>query len=121
MASPTLDISEARKQFSKLGQRLQDERVIWITRHNKKAFAVVNTELLQTFLETMEIVKDPDTLQMLKEGLDDVRSGSLHDHEDVKSELLNESTGDDEMDGNSISTPEKPSAARARRPAERSR
>ena len=89
MGTSTLDISEARRQFSQLDKRLREDRVIWITRHNKKAFAIVDTDLLQTVLETIEILSDPDAFKMLQEGLRDIRAGRLHDHEDVKSELLN--------------------------------
>jgi antitoxin YefM len=88
MEPATLDISEARKQFSQLDKRLREDRVIWITRHNKKAFAVVDTELLQTVLETIEILSDPDALKMLQDGLRDIQAGRLHAHEDVKKELL---------------------------------
>ena len=71
MGTSTLDISEARKQFSQLDKRLREDRVIWITRHNKKAFAVVDTDLLQTVLETIEILSDPDAWKMLQDGLRD--------------------------------------------------
>jgi PHD/YefM family antitoxin component YafN of YafNO toxin-antitoxin module len=88
MTDTTLDISEARTQFSKLDERLREHRVIWVTRHNKRAFAVVDTELLQTVLETIEIMSDPAAFKMLQESLQDIRAGRLHDHEDVKKELL---------------------------------
>lgn len=98
MGMPTLDISEARKQFSRLDERLREDRVIWITRHNKRAFAVVDTDLLQTVLETIEILSDPDALEMFQEGLRDIRAGRLHDHEDVKREILNGITDHDPVD-----------------------
>jgi hypothetical protein len=44
--------------------------------------------LLQAVLETIEILSDPDGLELLREGLRDIRAGRLHDHEDVKRELL---------------------------------
>jgi PHD/YefM family antitoxin component YafN of YafNO toxin-antitoxin module len=88
MGISTLDISEARKQFSQLDKRLREDQVIWITRHNKKAFAVVDTDLLQTVLETIEILSYPDGLKMLQEGLRDIQAGRLHDHDDVKKELF---------------------------------
>ena len=88
MNTDTLDISEARKAISQLSDRVQDKQVIWVTRHNKRAFAVVNPDLLEALLETMEILHDPETLKMLQQSLDDIRAGRLHDHEDVKRELL---------------------------------
>ena len=88
MTTTTLDISEARRQFTKLDERLREDQVIWVTRRNKKAFAVVDTELLETVLETIEILSDPDACKMLQQGLQDIKAGRLYDHEDVKRELL---------------------------------
>lgn len=87
MAAVTLDISEARKQFNSLDKRLVSEHVIYITRHSKEAFAVVNVEYLRTVLETIEIMSDADAFQMLRESLEDIAAGRLHDHEDVEQEL----------------------------------
>ncbi|MHB1037483.1 MAG: type II toxin-antitoxin system Phd/YefM family antitoxin [Pirellulales bacterium] len=98
METSTLDISEARKQFSRLDKRLREDRVIWITRRNKKAFAIVDTDLLQTVLETIEILSDPDALGMLQESLRDIQAGRLHDHEAVKRELLDGDEGNDPVD-----------------------
>jgi hypothetical protein len=39
MSTAALDISAARKGLSPLPERLREDRVIWVTRHNKKAFA----------------------------------------------------------------------------------
>ncbi len=88
MSTTSLDISEARKQFTTLDKRLREDQVIWVTRRNKRAFAVVDTELLQTVLETIEILSDPDALAMLQRSMQDIKAGRLHDHEDVKRELL---------------------------------
>lgn len=117
MGSSTLDISEARKQFSQLDKRLREDRVIWITRHNKKAFAVVDTDLLQTVLETIEILSDPEALQMFQEGLRDIRAGRLHDHGDVKSEILNGFTDHDPMDHDGEGVAKKTSAEGQQGPA----
>ena len=88
MTIATLDISEARREISRLEKRLTNERVIWITRHNKKAFAVVNPEVLEAVLETLEIVSEPETLGMLQKSLEDIRAGRLHDHDKVRKEML---------------------------------
>jgi len=88
METTSLDISEARRQFTRLDDLLRQDQVIWVTRHNKKAFAVVDSELFQTVLETIEIMSDAEACKMLQQGLQDIRAGRLHDHEDVKRELL---------------------------------
>jgi prevent-host-death family protein len=87
MGTATLDISEARNQLSRLQERLKEERVIWITRHNKKAFAVVDMEVMEALLETLDILDDPEALKMFHESLEDIRAGRLHDHEDIKKEM----------------------------------
>ena len=88
MSPTTLDISEARRVIASLDERLREQKVIWVTRHNKRAFAVVDTELLETIFETLDILNDPDAIRMLQDSLEDIRQGRLFDHDDVKKELL---------------------------------
>jgi PHD/YefM family antitoxin component YafN of YafNO toxin-antitoxin module len=83
----TLDITEARAQFNRLDERLEDEKVIYVTRHSKQVFAVVNIEYLNTALETIQIMSDPESFRMYQESLKDIREGRVHDHDDVKREL----------------------------------
>ena len=88
MAVDTLDISEARKKFNNLDRDLEERPVIYITRHNKQAFAVVNLEYLETIIETLDVMADPAALDMLKQSLDDIENGRLIDQEDVERDLL---------------------------------
>ncbi|HEY3245628.1 MAG TPA: type II toxin-antitoxin system Phd/YefM family antitoxin [Phycisphaerae bacterium] len=88
MPTGTLDISDARKQLNTLDRRLREHRVIYITRHNKQAFVVVDSEYFSALLETLEVLADPEAIRMLQESIADIRAGRLHDHEDVKRELL---------------------------------
>lgn len=84
MAAMTLDISEARKQLNSLDQRLtSDQPVIFITRHNKKAFVAVNLDYFSAIMETIEVLSDPQALEMLRESLADIRAGRLVDHEEL--------------------------------------
>jgi hypothetical protein len=48
----------------------------------------VDTDLMRVVLETLEILKDPDALQMLEQSLEDIRFGRLYDHEDVRKARL---------------------------------
>jgi PHD/YefM family antitoxin component YafN of YafNO toxin-antitoxin module len=86
MPGTTLDISEARKQFNSIDERLKDECVIYVARHNKKAFAMVNLEYLSAVIETIEILADPEAMQMLRKSIEDIHAGRLRDHEDVEKE-----------------------------------
>ncbi|MGH8596786.1 MAG: type II toxin-antitoxin system Phd/YefM family antitoxin [Gammaproteobacteria bacterium] len=83
----TLDISEARKRFNTLDRELKDRPVIYITRHNREAFAIVDIDYLETVMETMEVLGDPEAMQMLNESLRAVERGELIDQEDVEKEL----------------------------------
>jgi PHD/YefM family antitoxin component YafN of YafNO toxin-antitoxin module len=121
MTTESLDISEARRQFTSLDERLRKHQVIWVTRRNKKAFALIGTELLETVLETIEILSDPEALAMLQQGLQDVRAGRLYDHEAVKSELLDEAPGLDPVDRNRPACPAKTATQGSARPAGKGR
>lgn len=83
-----MDISEARKKFNTLDRDLQDDCVIYVTRHNKKAFAVVNVEYLTTVMETLEVLADPEALQLLQDSIADIRAGRVFDQDEVERELL---------------------------------
>lgn len=87
MPGRTLDISEARKQLNSIDERLKDEQVIVITRHSKQVFAVVDLDYLSAVQETVEILNDPEAMQMLQQSIADIRAGRLHDHDDVEKEL----------------------------------
>ncbi|MBM93097.1 MAG: hypothetical protein CMJ35_16035 [Phycisphaerae bacterium] len=84
----TMEMTEARNQFGKLQKRVQDERVIYVTKHGKKAFAVIDTEYLQIILETIEIVSDPESYRMFMESMEDIKNNRFIDHDDLKRELL---------------------------------
>jgi prevent-host-death family protein len=86
----TIDISEARNQFTRLDERLRDEHVVQITRHGKPVFAVVDIEYLTAVLETIEIMSDPASYKMFMESLEDIKHGRVFSQDDVRRELLNE-------------------------------
>ena len=88
MAGAKLDISEARAQFSSLDKRLKDEHVIQILRHNKPAFAVIDIDYLESVLETLEILSDPDAMRQLEASLEDIREGRVVSIDEAMDELL---------------------------------
>jgi prevent-host-death family protein len=88
MDNATLDITEARSQFNRLDERLKDEQVIQVTRHNKPVFAVVDLEYLRAVLETIEIMSDPESYKMFQKGLEDIKHGRVVDHDEAKRELM---------------------------------
>ena len=87
MSTTSIDISEARKRFNTLDEDLKSRPVIRITRHNKEAFAVVDIDYLETILETLEVMTDPDALNMLNASIQAIQNGEVFDQEDVEKEL----------------------------------
>ena len=87
MRKATLDIHEARKQFHTIDDRLKNDHVIIITRHHKKAFAVVDLDYLSAVLETIEILSDPQATRMLRHSVEDVRAGRIYSQDGVEKEL----------------------------------
>ena len=87
MTNATLDISEARKQFNQIDKLVDVKGFITITRHRKEAFAVVDIDFLTTILETIEIMKDPESHHMFMQSMEDIKNGRLIDHEDVEREF----------------------------------
>jgi PHD/YefM family antitoxin component YafN of YafNO toxin-antitoxin module len=88
MGNASLEISEARKQLPRLNKRLKEERLIWVTKHNKRVFAIVDKEFLDAVLETLEILQDPAGCKMLQQSLADVQSGRVHSHEEIEREMM---------------------------------
>jgi PHD/YefM family antitoxin component YafN of YafNO toxin-antitoxin module len=87
MQMETLDISEARRKLTRLDSELRRKKLIWITRHGKRAFAVVNREVMEALLETIEILQDEESGRLLQESLADIRSGKVIDHEALQREM----------------------------------
>jgi len=83
----TIDISEARRDLNSLDRRLSEEPIITVTRHNKKAFVLVDVECMSAILETIEIMSDPESFEMFQQSLRDIEEGRLHDHDEVVREL----------------------------------
>ena len=83
----TLDISEARSKFNTIDSDLERNPVIIIKRHNKEVFAVVNIDYLETLVETLEVLSDPDASRMLQDSIRAIENGDLIDREDVEREL----------------------------------
>lgn len=90
MSVTTIDISVARERISEMGRIASENSppVVYVQRHRKPAFAVVDVDYLETLIETVQILEDPEARAMLAASLEDIRKGRLVDHESLKRELL---------------------------------
>ena len=84
-----IPIAEARAMLSQLPERLSaDNRAAALTRHGKPVLAVMPWELFESITETMDIMGDPELMDALRRGVQDVLEGNLVPLEQVKAELV---------------------------------
>jgi len=83
-----MDVTEARASFGQLQERVRDEQYILVTKRGKEAFAVVDIEFFEALLETVEIISDPESYQLFQQSLEDIRSGRVIEHDEIKKEFL---------------------------------
>lgn len=83
-----MPVAEARRNFTNLDETLRKEQYIFVTRHGRRAFALVDTQYFESIMSTMDILSDPEALVNFQKSLEDVREGRLFDHEDIKKEFL---------------------------------
>lgn len=73
-----IPITEARNKFMKLPDKAAKDQVLAVTRRNKEVMAVMSWELYEGLLETLEILSDPELMNDLKRGIEDVKAGRMH-------------------------------------------
>ncbi len=71
-------ITKARNKFMKLPDQVAKHQVLAVTRRNKEVMAVMSWELYEGLLETLEILSDPELMNNLKRGIEDVKAGRTH-------------------------------------------
>jgi PHD/YefM family antitoxin component YafN of YafNO toxin-antitoxin module len=86
----TLSITEARKELLTLPEKFKkdtDLKSIIITKRGKPVFDLVPHGYIETIVETLEIMSDPDQLEALKQSIKDVEEGRLFTTEAVEEKL----------------------------------
>ena len=78
-----LSATEARNSFSQLCKDAEQE-VVQITQHNKPSMAVMSWEYYQSLIETLEILSEPDTLNSIQRGEEDIQAGNTMEWGKVK-------------------------------------
>jgi antitoxin YefM len=73
-----LTITEARNKFMKLPDEAGRDEIIAITRRNKEILALMSWELYEGLVETIEILGDPELMNDLEKGMEQIRSGKTH-------------------------------------------
>jgi PHD/YefM family antitoxin component YafN of YafNO toxin-antitoxin module len=95
MKETILSISEAQREITSLPDRFTGElEATIITRYGRKVMAIlpyyVYTALLETIeslQETLEIMKDPETMAALRESIQAIERGETVAWEDIEKKL----------------------------------
>jgi prevent-host-death family protein len=82
-----IQISEARRRLNELYKEIGPDETISITSRGKQVFALMPWELYESLNETIAIMGDPDLMEALKRGIQDMNSGRITDWEKVKQEF----------------------------------
>ncbi len=84
--SKYLTITEARQKLLSLPDELTDEPII-ITKHGKPVMVAISYEQLESIVETLELLSDPELAAQLKEGIRQDRAGETISWEEAKAKL----------------------------------
>lgn len=79
-----LPISTVKRDFLRLIKQVEEESSpIVITRDGRAAGVLMSVEEYEGILETMELLKDPNFLDRLKEAEEDLKAGRVHSFDEV--------------------------------------
>jgi prevent-host-death family protein len=84
----TLSITQARNELPSLvdnAKRKLSEYIITV--NGTPAAVLISAAEYESMKETNEILSDPELMESIKQGEEDVRAGRVYDWEDVKKEL----------------------------------
>lgn len=83
-----LNITEARKALNTLPDELaRSHATVAVTRRGKPVLAILDWDLFEGMLETMEILGDPELMEQIREAEKDIREGRTIPLEEVAREL----------------------------------
>ncbi len=95
MTETTLSIGEARDRLTRLPEELAQAdhpEAITVTRRGEPVLAVLSWEFYEALMETLDILGDPEQLELLRQGIRDVSDGRTVPWEQVKAGLTFDDT-----------------------------
>lgn len=78
-------ITNTRNNLIKLSKEM--DGVLKVTSRNLPVLALLPWELFESIMETLEIVSDPELMQMLEKSREEAKNGELESWESVKESL----------------------------------
>lgn len=86
-----IPITAARGMLARLPEKLTEEnRAVALTKRGKPVLVVIPWDLYESILETMEILEDPEMMDGIRQGIEDMRQGNLISHREVMEGLDNQ-------------------------------
>lgn len=85
-----MPMMEARKRLSSLPEEIQrdpERETIVVTRRGKPVLALMDWELYESIMETMEIMGDPEAIKALRESIRDLQAGRIVSLDEVRREI----------------------------------
>ncbi len=86
----SMPISEIRQGLSGLVKNLNEDpdfNEIIATRNGKPVIALLNYDLYESLMETLEIYSDPEMVKSIRQGIADIKAGRVKSLEEVEREL----------------------------------
>ncbi len=88
MKTTELTIVDARRELMSLPETLErGPMAVRVTRRGKPVLAILSWEDFESLMETMEIMSDPETMEQLRKGIQDVKEGRTVPWEEAKKQL----------------------------------
>jgi prevent-host-death family protein len=85
-----ISLTNLRKELFTVVKELADDPTVSevvATRNGKPAAVLLNYDLYEGLLETVELMSDPELAESVRSGLADIRAGRVKSLEEVKTEL----------------------------------
>ena len=83
-----ISLTDARPILTQLPERLAGgQGVVPLTRHGKPVLAIMTWDLFEAWLETIEIMSDPELMNQIRESMKQIEQGETRPWEEVKAEL----------------------------------
>jgi PHD/YefM family antitoxin component YafN of YafNO toxin-antitoxin module len=83
-----ITISEAREELTALPKKLaKSHGAVAVTRRGKPVLAIMQWELYESIIETLEIMSDEKLMASLRKSIRDIKGGRTYSSEEVKKEL----------------------------------
>jgi len=84
----TITLKELRPDLPKVVDEIDKkwERYV-VTKHGKPSVVILSVEDYESLMETLDILADPEAVQGLKKGEEDLRKGRTRSWQEIKNRL----------------------------------